>query len=79
MKAATYVKKIKEANGCSILLAENLTHALHRENRLIKELAIRFRPLYGDFDIVNADFATAGIKSSESITLEELEKIATIK
>lgn len=78
MKAATYIKKIKEINGCSILLAENLTNALHREKRLTKELAIRFRPLYGDFDIVNADFATAGIKNSESITLEELEKIATI-
>lgn len=56
MKAATYIKRIKEDNACSIHTAEKLTEALHREGILHPDLAIRFRPLFGDFDVVHKEW-----------------------
>ena len=56
MKAATYIKRIKEDNACSIHTAEKLTEALHREGILHTDLAIRFRPLFGDFDVVHKEW-----------------------
>ena len=60
MKAITIINKIKKENGCSIHTAELLTNALHRENKLPTNQAVRFKPLYGKFDIVNADLFTIG-------------------
>lgn len=74
MKAITYVKKIREQNACSIALAENLTRAMHREGIMDESLAIRFRPLFGDFDLVNADFEKVGITFAEPTTLDEIER-----
>lgn len=56
MKAATYINKIIRDDACSIHTAEKLTEALHREGLLHPHLALRFRPLYGDFDIVSAEW-----------------------
>lgn len=56
MKAITIIKKIEKNGKTSIAQVELLTKALHREGRLAEDSAIRFRPLYGDFDIVNADW-----------------------
>lgn len=56
MKAITIIKKIEKNGKTSIAQVELLTKALHREGRLPEDSAIRFRPLYGDFDIVNADW-----------------------
>lgn len=60
MKAITIIKKIKKNGKTSIAEVELLTKALHREGRLAENKMVRFRPLYGDFDIVNADFIKAG-------------------
>lgn len=60
MKAITIMNKIKKANECSIATAELLTKALHREDKLSDDQAVRFRPLYGDFDIVNSDLFITG-------------------
>lgn len=57
MKSTTIIAKIADTQMCSIATAELLTKALHREGRLSLDRAVRFRPLYGDFDIVSADFA----------------------
>ena len=76
MKAITIVKKIEKENACSIHTAELLTDALHREGRLPNGYAIRFRPLFGDFDVVNADFEKHRVTYSVGITLEELKNIA---
>lgn len=58
MKAVTYIEKIQKENCCSVQTAENLTKALHREELLDKNLIVRFRPLYGDFDILHKDWFT---------------------
>ena len=55
MKAITIIKKIEKSGKTSIAEVELLTKALHREGRLTENKMVRFRPLYGDFDIVNAD------------------------
>lgn len=60
MKAITIIKKIEKNGKTSIEQVELLTKALHREGRLAENKMVRFRPLYGDFDIVNADFIKAG-------------------
>lgn len=60
MKAITILNRIKEKGSCCILDAENLTRALHREGKLDENKAIRFRPLYSCFDIVNADLWSSG-------------------
>lgn len=60
MKAITILNKIKEEEACSIAKSELLTKALHREGKLNKEQAVRFMPLYGEFDIVNADLFKTG-------------------
>lgn len=58
MKAITYIEKIKRENCCSVHTAEILNKALHREGLLDKKLVLRFRPLYGDFDILHKDWFT---------------------
>lgn len=58
MKSKTIVEKIKRENACSVHTAELLTNAFHREGKLSADKAIRFKPLYGTFEIVNADFKT---------------------
>lgn len=55
MKAITIIKKIEKNGKTSIEQVELLTKALHREGRLAENKMVRFRPLYGDFDIVNSD------------------------
>lgn len=74
MKAINYINKIIKDNACSIHTAELLTKALHRENIMSDTLAIRFRPLYGDFDIVNSDWLSVGITHNAPITMEELKE-----
>ena len=79
MKAQTIIKRIEKEQACSIATAELLTRALHRENKLDKEQAIRFRPLFGDFDIVNADlFETGEFKNHlcyDIGTIEDLKEM----
>lgn len=58
MKAKTYIEKIKRENCCSVHTAKKLNEALHREGLLDKKLVVRFRPLYGDFDILHKDWFT---------------------
>ena len=60
MKAKTYIEKIKKENACSIHTAEKLTEALHRENILHPDLSVRFRPLWGDFDIIETEWLHNG-------------------
>lgn len=60
MKASTMIKNAVQKGEFSIAKAELLTTALHRENKLPKNQAVRFRPLMGDFDIVNADLFATG-------------------
>lgn len=79
MKAQTIINRIEKEQSCSIATAELLTKALHRENKLDANKAIRFRPLYGDFDIVNADLFMCGEFKLELCsdigTIEELKKM----
>lgn len=74
MKVKTYLQKIKKENACSINTANNLTRALHREEKLNKIMAIRFKPLYGKFDIVNADYEINGLKKcyTDDLTIDNL-------
>lgn len=73
MKAITIMNKIKKENGCSIHTAELLTRALHRENKLPTNQAIRFKPLYGKFDIVNADLFTTGEFKNELCSIDDMD------
>ena len=77
MKANTILNKIKREDACSIATAELLTKALHREGKLEITQAIRFMPLFGKFDIVNADlFKTGEFKPSlcndKQMSIDEL-------
>ena len=75
MKAMTYMNRIRESGHCSIHDAEMLTKALHREGLLAENQAIRFRTLFGDFDIVNADFKENGFDQTlceDPMTIELL-------
>ena len=74
MKASTIIKKIETTNTASVAQTELLTKALHREGKLPQEQTIRFRPLFADFDIVNADLFTTG-----KFKTELCFKIGTIK
>jgi hypothetical protein len=74
MKAATYIEKIEREQTCSIDTAEKLTRAAHREGLLESEKAIRFRPLYADFDIVNSDLFVTG-----EFNKDVCEKVGTIE
>lgn len=58
MKAIKYIEKIEKENACSIHTAELLTKALIRENILDSRLCVRFRPLYGDFQIIETIWFT---------------------
>lgn len=60
MKALNILKKIKLENTCSIATADQLTKAIHREHLLGEKEAIRFKPLFGRFDLVNADWRENG-------------------
>ena len=60
MKSSTIMNRINAAQECSIATAELLTNALHREGKLDEEKAVRFRPIIGDFDIVNKSLFTTG-------------------
>ena len=82
MKAITYVAKIEKENACSIHTAEKLTEALIRENILDSRLCVRFRPLFGDFQIIekkwfeNQDqdiFATNTFNEPNKIIIEARE------
>lgn len=52
MKAENIIGGFIENQMCSILSAEKLTRALIRDEMLDEDLMIRFRPLLGDFDII---------------------------
>lgn len=52
MTVGKIISKIITENECSIEMAEQLTETLHNGRYLHKDLVLRFRPLYGDFDIV---------------------------
>lgn len=58
MKAMTYLKRIQKEQECSLHQIEMLTKALHRENLLKEEQAVRFRPFYGDFELISATWFT---------------------
>lgn len=77
MKAITILNKIKKEQACSIHTSELLNKALKREKKLREKEAIRFRPLYGDFDIVNADYLKNGLKEQymAPMTFDDLYKI----
>ena len=77
MKANTIINEIEKAGACSIAQAELLTKALHRENKLPESQAIRFRPLIGDFDIVNASLFITG--NFETSLCEKIGNIDELK
>lgn len=56
MKSETYIKKILAEGACSIATAEKLTEALHREGLLHPHLSVRFKVLFGDFDIIETEW-----------------------
>ena len=58
MKTESYIEKIKRENCCSVHTAEKLNKALHREGLLEESLVLRFRPLFGGFDILHKDWFT---------------------
>ena len=60
MKSCTILCRMQSTNTASISQTELLTNALHREQKLATDTAIRFRPLFGDFDLVNADLWKTG-------------------
>lgn len=64
MKSSTILDRIKHDQTCSIHTIELLNKALKREGKLNEAQSIRFRFLYGDFDIVNADYMQNGVKAS---------------
>lgn len=79
MKAKTIIKRIKEKRMCSIKDCELLTKALHRENLLSYNKAVRFMPLYGMYDIVNSDLFLTGNFNSDlcennKMTIDEIEE-----
>ena len=77
MKAETIINKITAEQVCSIHTCELLTKALHRENKLALDRAVRFRPLFGDFDIVNADYEENGVTAGyiQPVRIEALKDI----
>ena len=50
------IEAIKKEPVKTILMAEDLTKALRADGLLNEMYAVRMRPLFNDFDIVNADF-----------------------
>jgi hypothetical protein len=56
MKSETYIKKILAEGACSIETTEKLTEALHREGLLHPHLSVRFKFLFGTFDIIETDW-----------------------
>lgn len=55
MKAETIIKKIISENQCSIATAELLDRALKREKHLPSNVWLRFRPMFGDFDVIDVN------------------------
>lgn len=60
MKSSTIMRRIKEKGTCTIAACEKLTYTLICEGKLNPSQAIRFRPLHGDFDIINSDYYITG-------------------
>lgn len=76
MKSSTIIKNAFTTNQFNIAKAELLTKALHKEGKLPKNQAVRFRLLQGDFDIVNADlFKTGEFNSSLCRPIGNIEKL----
>jgi hypothetical protein len=77
MKASTYISKIQKEQICSIATAEKLTEALHREGLLDENLVVRFRPLFGDFDILEKSWFTIQ-KSNVFIQVGKIENLMVV-
>ena len=60
MKSSTILNRMQSSNTASIAQVELLTKALYREHKLPNDRAVRFRPILGDFDIVNRDLWKTG-------------------
>lgn len=56
MKAITIVNKIIDKGEVSIGQIELLNKALHREGILPESRSVRFKMLFGNFDIVNTGY-----------------------
>lgn len=50
------IEALEKAEGVTNENAAELTELLHKEKKLPMELAVRLRPLFRDFDIVNEEF-----------------------
>ena len=50
------IQDISKERVKTVLMAEDLTKALRADGLMSEEYAIRLRPLFMDFDIVNASF-----------------------
>ena len=55
-KTEKLIQDISKERVKTTLMAEDLTKALREDGLMSEEYAIRLRPLFMDFDIVNADF-----------------------
>lgn len=52
MKLSTILKKVKAENRCSIATAEKIGKKMTDLGIISESEIFRFRPLYGDFDVV---------------------------
>jgi hypothetical protein len=55
-KTEKLIQDISKERVKTTLMAEDLTKALREDGLMSEEYAIRLRPLFMDFDIVNASF-----------------------
>lgn len=55
-KTEKLIQDISKERVKTTLMAEDLTNALREDGLMSEEYAIRLRPLFMDFDIVNASF-----------------------
>ena len=77
MKAETYIKKILAEGACSIATAEKLTKALHREGLLHPHLSVRFKLLFGTFDIIETDWLEEKNENPWFYPINEFSNIIT--
>lgn len=77
MKATTYIQKILAEGACSVATAEKLTEALHREGLLHPHLSVRFKILFGNFDIVETEWLKGNIKKTWFYPIIEFPNIIT--
>lgn len=68
MKLTTILNKVKSENRCSIATAEMINQKLHEEHLIPDQMVFRFRPLYGDFDLVTRDWLEGVTPTSENYT-----------